>query len=360
MNLLLFNLVTDAVDPVLGFTSRWIRALAAIVDHIDVVTMRAGLVDVPANVAVHSVGKERGYGEPRRAVEFYRVLHRVLAARRIDACFSHMMPLFSVMAAPVLRPRAIPIVTWYTHRQLSTTLRLAYAVSTKVVSASADSWPYRRDKLVVVGHGIDEELFPLADAAMDSEPLILSVGRLSPIKRVDVMIEAAGVLAARGVTTRWAFVGAVPARDRYYGESLTGRIADGGLGGRVGLIGPVPYAEVAAWHRRAALHVSLSPRGLFDKAVLEAMACGRPSVVAHDGYDAVLGAFSSQLRLRDAGPVDVADAVQRLLAMPCSERARMGEELHRRVVEQHGLTALAARIVAILDEACGGARRLAA
>src|SRR5262245_53966635 len=109
--LLLFNLATDSQDPVLGFTTQWIRALATKVGFIDVVTMRSGHLDVPDNVRVYSVGKEKGYSEPRRAAEFYRILLALIRRREIDGCFSHMMPLFSAMAGPILRMRRIPLVT---------------------------------------------------------------------------------------------------------------------------------------------------------------------------------------------------------------------------------------------------------
>src|SRR5918999_2285075 len=111
LRVMLFNLATDADDPILGFTTRWIRALAAKVHSVQVITMRAGRVEVPENVQVHSVGKERGYTEPRRAVEFYRLLVNVLTSGSVDVCFAHMMPLFAIMAAPVLKIRGIPIVT---------------------------------------------------------------------------------------------------------------------------------------------------------------------------------------------------------------------------------------------------------
>ena len=97
MRLLLFNLATDADDPILGFATRWIGALAERVEFIHVITMRVGRLDVPANVRVYSVGKEKGYSEPRRVIEFYRLLFRILREDRIDACFSHMIPIFTVL-----------------------------------------------------------------------------------------------------------------------------------------------------------------------------------------------------------------------------------------------------------------------
>ena len=70
MRLLWFNLVTDFDDPVLGFTTSWIRDIAKLVESIQVITMRKGRMNLPKNVRITSVGKERGFTEPRRAFEF--------------------------------------------------------------------------------------------------------------------------------------------------------------------------------------------------------------------------------------------------------------------------------------------------
>ena len=109
MRLLIFNLVTDMDDPVLGFTTTWINALAARCEAVDVITMKMGRLAVASNVRVYSVGKERDYSEPRRAVEFYRILFGLLRQHHYDACFAHMMQLFAVMAAPLLKLHRVPI-----------------------------------------------------------------------------------------------------------------------------------------------------------------------------------------------------------------------------------------------------------
>ncbi len=157
--LLLFNLVTDAAHPILGFTSQWIRALAARVDTIDVLTMRAGVIDLPANVRVHSVGAEHGYSEPRRAFNFYRQLIRIIRERRPDGCFSHMMPEFSGLGGPLLRACGIPLVTWYAHPSLTLPVKVAHFFSNRMVTSLPGAYPYRKDKLSVIGQGIDTELF---------------------------------------------------------------------------------------------------------------------------------------------------------------------------------------------------------
>ena len=166
MRLLLFNLATDADDPILGFATRWIGALAKRVEFIHVITMRSGRLDVPGNVRVYSVGKEKGYSEPRRAIEFYRLLFRILQEDHIDACFSHMIPIFTVLAAPVLRPKGIPVVTWYAHRQVTPTLKLAHHFSDKMVSINDSSYPWLTTSLHHLGHGIDTNLFSPVSAPL--------------------------------------------------------------------------------------------------------------------------------------------------------------------------------------------------
>src|SRR5919109_155548 len=126
MRLLLFNLATDVDNPILGFATRWIHALAKRVECVRVITMRAGRVEVPDNVQVYSVGKERGYSEPRRALVFSRHLSRILRQDRIDICFSHMIPVFTILAAPAVKLRGIPIATWYAHPSLTWILKLAH------------------------------------------------------------------------------------------------------------------------------------------------------------------------------------------------------------------------------------------
>ena len=60
-------------------------------------------------------------------------------------------------------------------------LRLAHGLSTYMVTSLATAYPYKADKLIVTGQGIDAELFT-ADSATrpDEPPMILCVGRLSP------------------------------------------------------------------------------------------------------------------------------------------------------------------------------------
>lgn len=347
MRLLLFNLATDANDPILGFTTRWIQALAKRVEFIHVITMRAGKVEVPDNVRVYSVGKEKGYSEPRRAIEFYRHLFKVLRSDRIDVCFSHMIPIFTVMAAPVLKAKGIPIVTWYAHRQVTTILKLAHHFSDKIVTSAETSYQYKRDKFEILGQGIDTDFFSPDNTQPDNPPFLLSVGRLSPIKDPMTLIEAVYLLRQKGYKLRCALVGDAPERDRSYAERVKQRVKEKGLESVVQFVGSVPNTEVVRWYRRCFAHVNLCPTGALDKAALEAMACAKPSLVANEGFKETLGRWASDLLFRHGDAKDLKDKLENLLMMSKTKRQLIGMELRQSVIQHHSLERLAEKLIGL-------------
>ena len=352
MRLLLFNLATDEEDQALGFTSGWIRAIASRTESVDVLTMRLGHFDPPNNVRVHSLGKELGYSEPRRVVEFYRLLSRVLRERKIDACFSHMIPLFTVLAVPLLVPRRVPIVTWYTHPKLTIALRAAHHASAAVVSSLQSSYPYRKDKLTVLGHGIDTELFsPAAENFSDTSKIILFPGRISPIKQHGTLLRALAALRRQGTESRLLIVGGpATAEDEPYLQELRQTVRDLDLSDCVEIRPPVPRHELAELYRRARVVVNLTRSGSADKVVLEALACGRPCVVANEGFRPTLGKWADDLVFPFGDHAALADRLSRLFWRSEAEYQKMCADLRQRTVERHGLERLAERIVGLLEQ----------
>jgi len=353
MRLLLFNLATDADDPVLGFTTRWIHALAKQVEFINVITMRTGRVEVPANVRVYSVGKEKGYGEARRMIEFYRCLFQVLRADGVDFCFSHMIPVFTVLAAPLLRSRGISIATWHGHRQVTNILKAAHYCSDRMITSAPTGYRYKHDKLVIVGQGIDVDLFSPNGTPMEEPPLLLSVGRLSPIKDLGTLIRAVHLLRRRGHPVRCALVGAASETDQPYIDSLQSLVRELELDATVQFAGAVRNEQLVPWYRNCFAHVNLCPTGALDKAVLEAMACERPSLVANEGFRETLNGWGERLLFRHGDADDLAEKLDRLLQMQHSQRAAMSADLRKNVIAHHNLEHLAKTLVGTFEELAG-------
>ncbi len=349
--LLVFNLATDADDPLLGFTTDWLRALAGRVEHVDVVTMRAGRLTLPANVEIYSIGKERGFSEPRRAVEFYRVLWRLIRAGSYDACFAHMTPLFTVMGAPLLRRKHIPITMWHAHRATPLTLRLAKRVATKVVTSTDVGRSVRGPKVRAIGQGIDTDRFrPLREQENRSDVYtIIAIGRIAPIKRIDLMVEALAKLkqSLQDVRIQLLLVGPVAENDRPYAEAIERRSHELGISASVELLGPIPRAELPELLSRSDVAINLSPPGSFDKSALEAMACALPLVTTNPALGHIVAEVCDRLHVASSAWV-IACALVELYNRGDEGRLAIGSTLRSLVMRDHSLQHLIDSLLPLL------------
>ena len=355
MRILLFNLATDLDDPFLAFTVHWIRALAKYVDHIDVITMRMGRAEAPDNVCVYSVGKEKGYSEPRRFFEFYRILLRLLAQHRYDVCFAHMMPLFAVMAGPILWVKKIPIVLWYAHKSVTLILRLATAFAKRVVTASAESFRIASPKVRVIGHGVDTERFVPVHKLTAKHPFsILSVSRISKVKRIDLLIEA--VVYMRQTHPDLSVCvnivgGPLTEQDLLYDAQLRKLVQQHDLQNDVHFEGSQAFESIISFYQAADCFVNMSETGSVDKAVLEAMSCGVP-VIANEVYAGIVDAQLSQQLIIAREPETLGERLVWLMSLSGQERRRLGEELRAIVIRDHALEPRCVRILEEFKELC--------
>lgn len=342
MRLLVFNLATDADDPALGFGVAWLDALARQCAYLDVITMRVGYYQLPPNVRVFSVGKERGYGEARRAFEFYRILALLLRERTYDACFAHMMPLFAVMGAPLLKLRGIPITLWFMHSAVPLKLRIAEKLADHVVTASAESFRLQSAKLIILSHGIQTDLFVPAPSRPERPFTVVSVGRIAPSKQQHLIIKAANRLADQGIVFR--IIGEAEPQHRDYAAQV--RQA---AGTNVEFVGAVRHEDVVSVYHNADVMVNMSLTGSLDKAVLEAMSAGIPVVTGNEAFRSILARWADILLVPPDDADALANRVSTLASWSPDERAALGDELRPLVVAGHGLERLIDRLLEVMS-----------
>jgi glycosyltransferase involved in cell wall biosynthesis len=138
--------------------------------------------------------------------------------------------------------------------------------------------PRARERLRVVHCGVDLATIPFR--ADGREPgLIMTVGRLDPIKGFDVLIDALGELARQGRRVRCRIIGEGPLE-----PSMRAAIARHGLGDCVELTGALPQAEVrkslyaASIFALPSVVTKTGDRDGIPVSLMEAMAAGTPSV----------------------------------------------------------------------------------
>lgn len=344
--LLLFNLRTDADDHILGFTTTWINALADHYTALDVLTMHQGRLAIAPNVQVYSVGREKGYSEIRRVWEFYRLLGTLLQNHRYQACFAHMMPLFAAMGGPLLSLYGVPTTLWYTHRQANRTVAAGLRMSRRVVTAVPSSFPFESPKVRPLGHGVDTDFYTPAPTP-SQRPIIVQVARLTAIKHQHILLQAIAHIPDAQVV----LVGDIPdGYDDGYKRDLIALIHDLKLAERVTLAGAQTPIQVRDWYHQASIAINLSPPGLFDKAALESMAAGVPTIVSNAAFEPLTTPYTDTLHI--PAPDATATLVERLttlLAMPPGQRQHIGHHLRQQVIAQHSLQRLMIQLVAVLN-----------
>lgn len=352
-------MMTQRVDTdhdILGFTVDWIEALAAEVDELDVLTGYEGKHDLPDNVAVHSYGKERDFGKPRRVLAFESHCARLFP--NIDVAFVHMIPNYVLAASPWLRLTGKPCVMWYAHGNVDWNLWIAHCLVDRVVTPTPESFRLDSPKVEVLGHGIDTGRFTPSEPKTERTRL-LSLGRIDPVKNIETLIDAFKVLTDRGRDVSLRVVGE-PSHDVDYLHELRERASSAGLDDRVTFPGAVPHGDVVAEYRRAGIFLSASRTGSLDKTEVESMACGTPVVSCNDSYvemvrDTTLD--TSVLAFSKCDTESLADRVETILDFDETRYRALCRDSREVAKQRHDVSTLMRRMATIFRHVANGNRR---
>jgi 1,2-diacylglycerol 3-alpha-glucosyltransferase len=170
-------------------------------------------------------------------------------------------------------------------------------------------------------------------------PLVITVGRLAPEKRFDVLL-AAFADAARGGPARLLVVGGGPEA-----PVLRHLAAQLGVGAQVVFTGPLDHDRVLDCYAAADLFAFASPTETQGLVVIEAMAAGLPVVAVRAGGVAEAVGDGDTGLLVDPDPLALAAAIRRVLH-DASLRQRLAAR-GRQAARAYAIDALARRLVAL-------------
>ena len=125
----------------------------------------------------------------------------------------------------------------------------------------------------VVSPGVDPRFSP--GGQRSPHPLVVAVGRLVPVKRFDVLIDALVAVHRRHPTLEATIVG-----EGYERQALEARVAAAGAREWLHLPGRLDDEELVQLYRQAWVLASSSAREGWGMTVTEAAACGTPAVVS--------------------------------------------------------------------------------
>jgi glycosyltransferase involved in cell wall biosynthesis len=130
-----------------------------------------------------------------------------------------------------------------------------------------------RDNVTVAPPGIAEHFAP--GGRRSSQPLVVAVGRLVPVKRFDVLMRALAQAKASVPGLQAVIIG--EGYERVTLEALRGQL---GAADWMHLPGRVDDEELVSWYRKAWAVASTSNREGWGMTLTEAAACGTPAVAS--------------------------------------------------------------------------------
>jgi glycosyltransferase involved in cell wall biosynthesis len=342
--------ITQTVDPAdanLGATAAKIAAVARRVDEVVVLCDHGVDGVLPENCRLRRFGART---RVQRAYRYLTALNQELSPRPL-LVLGHMVPLYTVVAAPFVRPRRIPLMLWYTHWKSHVVVRTAMFFCTELLSLDVRSFPLRSPKLHGIGHGIDPAEFPCAPPnSSEGRPLrVMSFGRYSPEKKLDELIEGVRLARERGVNatielygTDWAPREAAHKRDL---ERLAERDAYRDF---VTVAGEIRRTELPPYYAAADIVASnfISP----DKIVLEACSSCRPVLASDECFDTLFAGIEPSLAFERGRPETFAERLVALAVLDDRGRQAIGRTLRERVEAQHSVDTWAEAVLRLAEK----------
>jgi glycosyltransferase involved in cell wall biosynthesis len=344
MKLLIVTQAVDAKHPVLGFFVRWIEEFAKHAESIEVICLQKGEYTLPQNVRVHSLGKEQGGSRVIYVLRFYAAIWRL--RHEYDAVFVHMNPEYVVLAGMLWRLWGKPATLWYMHKSVNLWLRIATFFATIVFTASKESFRLTTNKLHVMGHGIDTERHIPKHIPSSGAIRLMTSGRVTPIKRIDVIVGAFLELKRRGISATLSIFGAPTSPgDEAYQAGLCTKLREAGENPDAVFMGSIPHAQMPIKRASMDYFLHASETGSLDKTILDASISGVISFSSSEAYGDLFAGFEQYLAYPQGDSTALASRIVALEALSPQERAHIRDTLKARVIASHSLGSLISAIL---------------
>ena len=348
MKLLMITRKVDKDDAQAGFTYGWVKKLGERVDQLKVICLEKGNTDnLSDNIEIFSLGKENGKNRIKEFINFQKGALKFI--KQVDGVFCHMNPEYTILIAPYAKLFRKKIITWYSHKAINWKVRLINILADKIITPTQEAFGINSKKKKIIGHGIDTDLFKPVENRKKNDILeIISVGRISPIKDYSTLIEAVSLIKDK-IDLKVKIIGGWDYKDqKIHLEELKKMIKKYGLNNQVFFVGSIKYENLLEYYQKADLSINLCPTGSPDKAVLEAMACGLPVLVANETFKEDFGIYANKLIFKHRNPEDLSKKIAELVKD--NQMNEIGLHLRKQAFKNHNINNLMDKILNVFKE----------
>jgi glycosyltransferase involved in cell wall biosynthesis len=286
MKLLVFTQKVDKNESTLGFFHAWLVELSKRFESVGVVCLEKGEFDLPKNVTVYSLGKESGIKRFGYIKNFYKYLFLIRGS--YDRVFVHMNQEYILLGGLYWRIKGIPVYLWRNHPIGNIFTRVAAFFSTRVFYTSTASFVAKFSKSTIMPAGIDIDMFKPIDGILRNKYSICMVGRIAPIKHVDMALEAVNILICSGEQISFSIIGSILEKDKNYLESLKKYVVKNNLSAYVHFFPGVSHDKLPEIYSSHEICINLTESGSFDKTIVESASCGAIPLVSNSSLEHLL------------------------------------------------------------------------
>jgi glycosyltransferase involved in cell wall biosynthesis len=336
----------DINDPPLAFTSKWVEKISREYDKVFIITLKSSdNLKLSKNIEVYPL-----YAKSKNKLltifKFYKFLFKIIISNKIDRCFCHMNPLFLAMTFGILRVFRIKTILWYTHPSITFKLRLASNFANRIISASENSFPLKTNKFSPIGHAIDTDVF--FEDRKESK-YISFVGRISRVKNIDTLIKAYSLLI--NPSYELLIIGdSITLDDFQYEKELKELINKSRNSKSIKLKIAVSRNELKEIFNESFLHVNLTRNGSFDKANLEAMACGTISVSSNKDFKKIYENYSDECSFKFRDSTSLYKKIKHLQELEQDNFKKISNLLKQNTIKYNSLNTIGERINAQFEK----------
>jgi glycosyltransferase involved in cell wall biosynthesis len=335
MRLLIFVNKFDKNDDLLGFFVGWVNELAKHPPSIIVITQSVGEYDRLANLKVISIDKAKNPSPFWRVVKFKWLLWRLRLD--YDGIFVIMAPAWAIVASGAAKLLGKKLYLWYAVWRGNWKLKLAEKLVDKIFCSVEEAFPFKTSKLVLLGQGIDTD-YLVPDSPIRETGFVLFLGRISPVKKIEVLLEALAKLPeAERAKIKAEIVGgtASPSDDSYLND-MKGLAQELKISNQISWLGRVGHESVKQYYQRTDIFVNLTPTGSFDKTMLESMACGDLVLASNQALARFLSPELRELLIfRQDDANDLSSKLKNLLNLNPSRKDSLRNELREIIIKNH-------------------------
>lgn len=343
-NILIITQKVDADDPILGFFHGWIEEFSKNYEKVIVICLCKGKYKLPSNVEILSLGKEEGVSKIKYIYRFYKYIW--CKRNYYGNVFVHMNPEYVVLGGIFWKFFGKIILLWYIHPKSNKYLKIAHFFSDKILSAYQSSFPFLTRKLIATGHGIDINLFKRNLKEEKQSNSILYLGRISPIKNVNLLSGAVKILDQKKIDFTLDLFGDALEKDIDYINEIRKDLEKLRNEQKVSFFSSVPNKNVVAILNKHEVLVNLTSLGSLDKVILEAMACECLVITSNKLLEDILPA-SFFLAQNEVNLLE--EKIKSVLVLSEQQKTEYGRKFRNYVIENHNLENLVKKIKKIYE-----------